>query len=208
LAGLISQTELALRENDIDVIKARLHKLHAGTQRSAHLVNQLLSLARSGSEVALEPLDLALLAQDVAREFSPRAITQQIDLGYEGELHVYVAGHALLLKEALSNILDNAIRYGLCPDFNGSSRLTVSIQAATDQWCLCVEDNGPGLDDVQLAQALERFWRGNELPGGCGLGLAIAQEIMQRHNGRIELSHASPHGLKVCCFIPRVDPVR
>jgi two-component system, OmpR family, sensor histidine kinase TctE len=170
------------------------------------LVNQLLSLARSGTEVELQPLDLAKLAQDVAREFSPRAISLQIDLGYEGETHAQIHGNELLLKEALGNVIDNAIRYGKSTT-QAPSCLTVSVRQKASDWCLSVEDNGPGLSEEQLTQALERFWRASELPGGCGLGLAIALEIMQRHNGRIELHRISPQGLRVELFIPRVNPV-
>ena len=67
-----------------------------------------------------------------------------------------------------------------------------------DGHCLLeVEDNGPGLSDDQLAHVFERFWRASELPGGCGLGLAIVAEIAQRHGGTASVHHAQPHGLTV-----------
>lgn len=73
LAGLVSQTELALQETELQALKDRLGKVHAGALRSAHLVHQLLSLARTEAEVSLQPLDLAALAREVAREWTPRA---------------------------------------------------------------------------------------------------------------------------------------
>ena len=85
LAGLISQTELALQETDPQALQQRLTKVLAGAQRSAHLVHQLLSLARNEADVRLQPLDVAALAREVAREWTPRALAAGIDLGYEGE---------------------------------------------------------------------------------------------------------------------------
>ncbi|UUZ70403.1 hypothetical protein LP416_08455 [Polaromonas sp. P2-4] len=73
LAGLVSQTELALQETELQAVKQRLVKVHAGALRSAHLVHQLLSLARTEADVSLQPLDIAALAREVAREWTPRA---------------------------------------------------------------------------------------------------------------------------------------
>jgi two-component system sensor histidine kinase TctE len=224
LAGLISQTDLALRDEHLPSLKDRLHKVHAGAQRSAHLVNQLLALARCGSEVALSRLDLATLAQDVAREFSPRAVAAQVDLGYEGLDHAVVLGNDLLLREALGNLIDNALRYGLPTPSGEPRRITVGVEHLGAHVALSVDDNGPGLLPEQQSQAFERFWRASEQPGGCGLGLAIVQEIALRHGGQASLqanlqptlhppwpAHSpaqSAHhtaGLRACLLMPSAD---
>ncbi|MCB2001666.1 MAG: sensor histidine kinase, partial [Rhodoferax sp.] len=84
LAGLISQVELAQDEAGDPQLRQRLGKVLTGAERSAHLVHQLLTLARSESPVRLQALDLAALARDVAREWTPRAIAAGLDLGFEG----------------------------------------------------------------------------------------------------------------------------
>jgi len=197
LAGLINQTDLALGESDVALLKARLHKVHAGAQRSAHLVNQLLALARSCSELPMAPVDLAQLAQDVARELSPRAVAMKVDLGYEGNEHAWVQGSAVLLREAVSNLIDNALRYGVSRDAGNEPTVTVSVHQHQGQVLLAVEDNGPGLSEAQREQVFERFWRGSDLPGGCGLGLAIVQEIARHHRGEAQVTPVAPHGLRV-----------
>ncbi|CAM3670417.1 sensor histidine kinase [Polaromonas hydrogenivorans] len=197
LAGLINQTELALGESDAALIKARLHKVHAGAQRSAHLVNQLLALARSGSEAPMAQVDLAQLAQDVARELSPRAVTMKVDLGYEGHQHAWMQGSATLLREAVTNLLDNALRYGVSREAGNEPTVTVSVHQHAAHVVLAVEDNGPGLSDAQREHVFERFWRGSDLPGGCGLGLAIVQEIARRHAGEARVTPVAPQGLRV-----------
>lgn len=197
LAGLINQTDLAMNEQDAELLKARLHKVHSGALRSAHLVNQLLALARSGSEVQMSRLDLAHLAKETARELSPRAVSLKVDLGYEGEAHAWVMGSALLLREAISNLIDNALRYGVAPDAHVTPTITVRVHVSNGQVTLIVEDNGPGLNDAQHEQAFDRFWRGSDLPGGCGLGLSIVQEITKRHGAEVNLGQAGTHGLCV-----------
>jgi two-component system sensor histidine kinase TctE len=193
LAGIISQTDLALQEETLAAVKARLLKVQGGAQRSAHLVSQLLTLARSGVAAPRQALDLAHLAQSVARDYTPRALSAGVDLGYEGLAQAQVLGSELLLREALGNLIDNALRYG-CPAQGG--RITISVKQAEGRTALCVEDNGPGLSADQRAQAFDRFWRGNEQPGGCGLGLAIVQVIARSHNGEASLESVSPNGLR------------
>lgn len=197
LAGLISQTELALAESDPQALKNRLTKVLAGAQRSAHLVHQLLSLARNEADVKLQALDAAALAREVAREWTPRALAAGIDLGYEGEDKLLVDGEQLLLREALSNLLDNAILYA-----GTSSVVTLRVTRSQNQAQLEVEDNGPGLSPADLAHVFERFWRASELPGGCGLGLAIVAEIAHRHGGTATAQAVQPQGLRVRLSLP------
>jgi two-component system sensor histidine kinase TctE len=197
LAGLISQTELALSESDPQALRMRLNKVLSGAQRSAHLVHQLLSLARNEVEVKLMPLDVAALARDVAREWTPRALKRGIDLGYEGLDELRILGEPMLLREALNNLIDNALNYA-----GAGSEATLRVQAEAGQALLEVQDNGPGLSQADLAHVFERFWRASDLAGGCGLGLAIVAEIAQRHGGLARALPHLPHGLRVQLVLP------
>jgi two-component system sensor histidine kinase TctE len=200
LAGLISQTELALQEQDPVALRERLGKVHAASQRSAHLVHQMLSLARTEAAVKLSALDVAMLARDVAREWTPRALSQGIDLGFEGLEHLRVQGESLLLREAMSNLIDNAVHYA---GRGATVTLRVALAAQPQGTALIeVEDNGPGLAQADLPRALERFWRASEVPGGCGLGLAIVEGIAQRHGGSVQVVQVQPQGLRVCILLP------
>lgn len=197
LAGLISQTELAMQETDPASLQRRLAKVHTGAQRSAHLVHQLLALARTEAEIALLPVDVAALAREVAREWTPRALAAGVDLGYEGEDTFTLRGNKLLLREALTNLLDNALRYA-----GRGSTVTLRTRADADGCTLEVEDNGPGLAEANLARVFERFWRASEMPGGCGLGLAIVAEIAQRHRGKAVARASHPQGLTIRLQLP------
>jgi two-component system sensor histidine kinase TctE len=193
LAGLIGQTELALHECNTEQVRQRLTKVLTAAERSAHLVHQLLQLARSEVGVDLQPLDLAALAREVAREWTARSVKAGLDLGYEGPQHLTVQGNALLLREALNNLIDNALAYA-----GRGSLLTVQVTALGDDRVeLCVEDNGPGVAEADRPLLFQRFWRGNDKVEGCGLGLSVVREIALRHHGRVFAEGAQPQGLRV-----------
>jgi two-component system, OmpR family, sensor histidine kinase TctE len=202
LAGLKSQLELALAEAGASGLHERLRKVNAGVERSSHLVHQLLSLARSEADIPLAPLDATQLAREVAREVAPRALAADLDFGFEGDKPLWVRGNALLLREALSNLIDNAIRYAgsgasvtlRCREEHGNSADAVG-NASGAQVVLEVEDTGPGVKPHALERVFERFYRASDQPGGAGLGLAIVKEIAQRHQGQARALAAQPQGL-------------
>lgn len=199
LAGLIGQTELALHESHEPAVQERLQKVLSAAQRSAHLVHQLLQLARSESTVEMQTIDLAALAREVAREWAVRALAQGIDLGFEGADSLTVQGHPLLLREALNNLIDNALHYA-------GPGTTVTVHVALDasaRWArLVVEDDGPGVPAEHLSDLFARFWRGSDKAGGCGLGLSIVEEIALRHGGQTVAEKMEPKGLRVGMRLP------
>lgn len=202
LAGLKSQAELACADARDAVQRERLQRVKEAATRSAHLVNQLLSLARAEPEAlqrqGFERLDLARLAREVTAEWVPRARAAGVDLGLDAPpVAVGVEGHPTLLREALANLLDNALRYA-----GRGAEVTVRVQAEAGQALLGVADNGPGLPRHLHPQVLERFVRATHEGDGCGLGLAIVREIAERHGGRVQLESLQPQGLLVQLSLP------
>lgn len=205
LAGLKSQTEIALGATQDPALAARLQRVHESAVRSAHLVNQLLTLTRAEPEAAgalpRKAVDLRALAASVTADHVPRALQAGIDLGLDesdDDAPLWVQGAELLLREALVNLIDNAIRYA-----GRGAEVTVSVRAEGPQVCLSVRDNGPGLDATQRETAFGRFVRVAHDGPGCGLGLAIVREIAERHEGSARLLPAIPHGLVAELRLPR-----
>jgi two-component system sensor histidine kinase TctE len=195
LAGLQAQLELALSERDPQALQERLQKVNAGVKRSTHLVHQLLQLARSEADVPMEALDAVQLARSIAQDAAPAALAAGVDFGFEGpanEAPLMIQGNALLLREAITNLIDNAVRYA-----GRGATVTLHARQAGTQVILEVEDNGPGLPQEELSKVFERFYRASDAPGGAGLGLAIVQEIAHRHGGEVSAQAAQPHGLRV-----------
>jgi two-component system sensor histidine kinase TctE len=195
LAGIKTQTELALRNSQSHEVEATLRQLRTATEHTTRLVNQLLSLARAEPgakhQHATEPLDLAALARECTMEWVPRALERDIDLGFDGpQAAVTIEGNAFLLKEMLNNVLDNALRYT-----QRGGQVTVRVVADSGIARLSVEDSGPGIPQRERERVFERFYRvlgtGSD---GCGLGLAIVREIAHSHGAAITLD-AGPHGI-------------
>ena len=187
LAGLLAQVELATRERGAAGAEQHLHAILIATRRTAHLANQLLALARAEpggrGDAAPELIDLEEIIDAVADEWVPRAVAKNIDLGFEIE-PVDLRGDPVLIKELLANLIDNAVSY-TPPD----GRVTVRVQALRQSGVVFeVEDTGIGIPQDERARVLERFYRVRATPGdGCGLGLAIVQEIAALHDAEVEI---------------------
>ncbi|WP_310461985.1 sensor histidine kinase [Sphaerotilus sp.] len=215
LAGLKSQSELALKEATDPALRARLEMVRESATRSAHLVTQLLTLARAEPEslatLGRSRFDLRRLVQDLTAEMVPRALNEGIDLGLDDDGHpddapepaVTIEGNALLIREAIVNVIDNAIRYA-----GRGSEITVrvrEVRAGPGQQPTAtveIDDTGPGLPPTLHEQVFDRFFRGTNEGRGCGLGLAIVKEIVERHRGRVRLESRQPRGLRVVVQLP------
>lgn len=187
-AGLKTQAELALREPDPERKQHALEQILASARRGAHLVNQLLALARNepggqGTDT-FATFDLNKLAQDCAVRWVPLALEKNMDLGFEDFPQLApVRGDAASLTEMLGNLIDNAIRY--TPE---GGRITVGVAYEQGGAMLWVEDNGPGIGPQHRERVFERFYRVlGSGQSGSGLGLAIVAEVAKRHGATIEL---------------------
>ncbi len=201
LAGLRTQAELAEREidsgrGDPASIKHSLRQIALSTQRAAHMVNQLLAMARAediGQAARHQPVDLAAVTRAVVRDFVPRAIERRIDLGYEGPEAgpaTRLVAEPVLLSEMVRNLVDNALLY---TPHGG----TVTARVVPDPFgqvvVLQVEDTGPGIAPAEREAVFRPFYRalGTQVDGS-GLGLAIVLEVAQRHDAEVTGVDARP----------------
>jgi two-component system, OmpR family, sensor histidine kinase TctE len=190
LAGMRMQSELALRQTDQNEIHRSLEQLAKSSEAATRLVNQLLALARAENQpqagTAFEQLDLTELARNAVRDWVPASFNYRIDLGYEApgssDAPVLIEGNAVMLRELLSNLVDNALRY--TPQ--GGS-VTVRVVDG-DTPALEVEDTGPGIPPAERLHVFERFYRILDSSAeGSGLGLAIVREIAQQHGAEVDI---------------------
>jgi two-component system sensor histidine kinase TctE len=204
LAGLRMQAELAQREQSPDELRRTLAHIADSSDRTAHLVKQLLSLARMenmGATDGMVPLDLCTLTRQVVADWLQKAWAKQIDLGFEEPgVRVMTSGNAIMLAEMLNNLLDNAIRY--TPD---GGRVTVRVTTAPFEpfVFIDVEDTGPGIPVAERERVMQRFYRilGTQAEGS-GLGLAIVREIAQAHDAALALEEREGGGLRVVLRFP------
>ena len=203
IAGLKIQIERALHSDSMDEIRPALSQLQSSAERVAHLSNQLLTLARAepgaNDPARFTDIDLNAIARETGMHWVPRALERNIDLGFAGsDRPVRIRGDALLLQELISNLIDNAVRYGR----EGGS-ITVSVTAPAQ---ITVEDDGPGIPDDERSKVFERFHRMPGSPGeGSGLGLAIVREIAQAHGAQVRLGNpAAGSGTRIQITFPRI----
>ncbi|KAI5916469.1 sensor histidine kinase [Thauera sp. 2A1] len=193
LTGLKMQTDLALQETDPDQLRRSLAHIAESTDRAAHLINQLLSLARAEASFeklyVVESLDLAAVVREVAQDLFPRALAKGIDLGVEDAgHHLQIEGNPVLLREMIKNLMDNAIKY--TPRGGSVTARTRHAGAPIFE----VEDTGVGIPEADRERVFERFYRvlGSGVDGS-GLGLPIVREIAELHRATVALS-PNPQG--------------
>jgi two-component system sensor histidine kinase TctE len=201
LAGLRMQADLAQREADAEELKQSLKQIGRASIRAAHTVNQLLALARaegSGRPAAVQTCNLVELAMETVRDFLPRAMEKSIDLGYDGAQPdtpgVTLEGNRTLLKEAISNLVDNALAYTpSSPTQPGVITARVLADPFGQVLVLQVEDTGPGIPESERELVFEPFYRalGTNVDGS-GLGLSIVREIARQHHAEIQMETAQP----------------
>lgn len=196
LAGMRMQSELALRQTDQQEMHRSLRQLSKSSEAATRLINQLLTLARAENPTpatqALEMLDLSELARDTVQDWIQVSFSQHIDLGFEkAEVPVEIFGNPLMLRELISNLIDNAIRY---TPLGRSVTVRTAINKEQALALLEVEDNGPGIPLAEREHVFERFYRilGSDVQGS-GLGLAIVREIAQQHHAQIEITDNPRH---------------
>lgn len=169
------------------VIEAKqLLRLRDASRRTTQLANQLLALsrvdARNPATQTPQHVDMKALCESVLEDHLDAALAKGIDLGLEAQ-SVRVWGHVWMLRELLSNLLDNACKYS--PP-GSIVTLRCGHGGSDSAPMLEVEDNGPGIAPEHRQRVLERFYRVAESASvGNGLGLAIANEIARVHGGQL-----------------------
>ena len=221
LAGLQAQVEAWAQavqalgaDGSLRLPADNILKLRSATRRTSQLANQLLALSRADASTAasqaMECVDLKELCESVLSDHLDAATDKGLDLGLEAQAAV-ACGHAWLLRELLSNLVDNAVKYTppggsvtiRCGQAASHERVSGALLGSTGadmpasagnspelKVFLEVADDGPGIAPGERTKALQRFYRVQGTLGeGNGLGLAIADEIAGVHRSHLELSY-------------------
>jgi two-component system, OmpR family, sensor histidine kinase TctE len=185
LATLRARLEARFSAEELGDIGVEIEQL-------ARLVEQLLYLARldSAHEFELEELDVYVLGLDVARELAPRLVEKGHSVVAANQAEpVRIRGNATLLRAVFRNLIENAVQHT-----PAGTEIALSIR---DAHTIAVEDNGPGIPKEEADKIFERFRRGHKAGAqGAGLGLAIAQRIMARHDAQLRLDATTACGTR------------
>jgi len=206
LAALRLQVDLAARAPDPAARTEALDELRAGVDRAAHLVEQLLTMARLEPEAptrGFAAVDLTSLVKEALVARAVLAADRQIDLGLARSAPVAVRGDAATLAVLIANLLDNALRYT-----PAGGRIDVTIDDERGAAVLTVTDTGPGIPADERERVFERFRRGSSTAAsgtstGSGLGLSIVRRVADAHGATVTLDDRTDgSGLRVRVQFP------
>jgi heavy metal sensor kinase len=172
--------------------------------RMSSLVDTLLRLSHGDAgtiRLSRESLDLGQLARDVAASLAILAEERNQKVVVDVANDVSVAADRLVLREAVTNVLDNAIKYG--PD---GSTVTIRVDRIDDHGVLAIADEGPGVPPEHHDRIFHRFFRVDDARsrehGGAGLGLAIAKWAVEIHDGQITVHERPGRGSEFRIHLP------
>jgi signal transduction histidine kinase len=184
--------------------QAALQAIIADTDQIIRTFNALLMISRveSGSVAAeLSRQDLSAIVEDVAELYMPVAEDEGFDFASEIEPGIAVRGNRELISQALSNLIDNAIKHGRPED--GEPRISVRLHSKDGMARIEIADSGPGIAPKDRKRVTERFTRlehSRSKPGN-GLGLSLVRAVAQMHSGLLEFQSNEP-GLKAVLILP------
>ncbi len=189
-------TLLRLRAENVENTEER-DKMLATIAEMDAMIGATLNYARE--QAADEPrrtTDVAALVQSVTDDMADAGL----DVAMTAAQPVSIDCQPAALKRALTNLIENAVKYG--------QRARVSLSSLPHAVEIAVEDGGPGIPEDQLTKVFEPFYRvessRNRDTGGVGLGLAIARTVVEAQGGRLVLSNRAPNGLRALIVLPRI----
>jgi signal transduction histidine kinase len=201
LTRLRNRAEAALAEDDEGAAREALERTIAESDQLIRTFNAILMISRLEAGYSAETtkrVELSAIIQGVVELYEPVAEEVGVTLKAEIPGQVEISGNRELLAQALSNIVDNAIKYSGGTGEDPTVIVSLTSEAGTVR--LSVIDNGPGIPEDQRAQATERFVRLEKSRNqpGSGLGLSLAKAVMTFHHGELELSDGrNDRGLSV-----------
>ena len=216
LTRLRNRAEQALRSANSDSeYRAALESTIEESDGLIRTFNALLMIARAESGQARDDMsefDAAEIANDIGELYEPLAEEKGIVLTVQANAPAPLKGNRELISQALSNLVDNSIKYAAPGGeaANGAvARIVVCALSEGDRILLTVADSGPGIPEADRARAVERFVRLEQSRSqpGSGLGLSLASAVARLHGGELTLADNQP-GLKSIIALPRGGPVQ
>ncbi len=170
-------------------------------ERLSGMVEELLDFSRMQSgrmSMVMDRMDLVAELDDAVLMFDQRAARENIEIRYEEpEDFIIVMGDHNRLKQVFVNILDNALKHT-----PGGGVVTVSVQRTAEEVTVTIADTGEGIKPEDLPQVKTKFYKGDSTKRGSGIGLAVADEIVTRHGGRLEIGSIYQRGTTVTITLP------
>jgi two-component system sensor histidine kinase TctE len=202
LAEIKTLVEIARDEPDRSNINNSLQQIEELTDFLSRTTQQLLQYSKTNNSLLdtshLTHLNLTRLCQRIALKLAPKVYTKGQELAFikASVTDAYIIGDPIMLEGLLTNLIENACLHGQGNETQPYASITIRVGHKDNTAFLDVEDKGPGIPDEHINRVTQRFYRVNKDQQGAGLGLAIALQICEFHQAKIQLSQGQFKGLK------------
>ena len=211
LTRLRSRAEQTLRLGDtVEEYRNALEKVIDDADGMIRIFDALLMIARAEAGAGREGMvdvDVAAVASDVGELYEPLAESRGVTLRGEIDQNLFVHGSRELIGQALANLVDNALKYGLGDDETSVSDRTITLSATRRGQTveIAVGDHGPGISAADRPRIVDRFVRleNSRSRPGSGLGLSLVAAVARLHNGDLRVEDNEP-GLRIAMTLPAV----
>ena len=203
LSVIISQCEVTLRrERTSDDYQQTLKDIDQAATLMTEIIKKLFTLARLGTDkevLNIETVPLEEIVRESVKLMSSRLAQKEVLINNFFNDQVFLLGDRALLTELFTNLIDNAIKYNV-----PKGEITISTRRELP-WIVCeIKDSGIGIPEKELEKIFDRFYRIDKSRSkkveGIGLGLSICDEIVKRHNGKIEIKSRIGEGTVVSVY--------
>jgi len=195
-----------VRQKAPEGLERALDRIERESDRLENMIAQILKLSRFENDmqrVEWRPIELDDIVRKVVEDARFEAEPRQIKILAQIDGPLQMAGDAQLLHSTLDNVVRNALRFSPT-----DGTIWVSLSQSVSKVTLTIRDEGPGVPEDKLARLFDPFYRLDQTNPGAGLGLNIALQAVQLHEGKIQAVNNKPHGLTVIIDIPKLATQR
>lgn len=201
LTAIKGWAETMCMEADSDTVQRGVHVIVNETERLSEMVEELLDFSRMQSgRFSLQCATMDVLAElgDAVLIYTEKAKRENIRIIYqEPEMLPFVYGDKNRIRQVFINVIDNAIKYS-----NSGSTITISAEEVGNMIQVTITDNGVGISEADLPRVKTKFFKANHTRRGSGIGLAVADEIITMHGGRLDITSELNVGTNVTITLP------
>ncbi len=203
-----SETLIAGGGTDPEEVMHGLEIIQKESRRLTRMVEELLDFSRIESgrlKLEIETFDLEIELCEAVFMYENLLASTDMTLEYDvdPDAQYFVSGDRHRMKQVFLNIIDNAAKYG-----REGKKIAVAIARIENEILVSVRDWGPGIPEDELPHVKERFYKGSSKERGSGIGLAVTDEIVKLHGGRLDITSKVGEGTMVTVAIPALEPVR
>ena len=204
LTAIQGWAETLCLDIDAETMQKGMHVIVNETERLSRMVEELLDFSRMQSgrlTVQPEPMDILAELGDAVLIYMEKAKREHIRMIYqEPEMLPFVYGDKNRIRQVFINVIDNALKYS-----NPGGLVTVSAEAVAEQIQVRISDNGVGISAAELPKVKTKFFKANHTRRGSGIGLAVANEIITMHHGKLDIQSELGKGTTVIITLPAMS---